>query len=185
MRILLDTIFSVCAQLKTKEVVDMPIRSPRAVYLIKGMNTNVDDDPNVIDNLPGGIEPKTVRPVYCKMKRSIGNYFGLTPLASDDILFQGTFGGNGLNKGYKFQKNIGGFKEASYKLIPLSTFTINELVLDKNTGTYIVTPKNFRSMSIGFPKGHSVTEFLTWLASLTGSAQVRAIVTPKGRKIER
>lgn len=163
----------------------MPIRSPRAVYLIAGMNTNVDNDPAIIDNLPGGTEPKTVRPVYCKMKRSIANYFGLTPLPANDPLFQGTFKGIGLNFGSKFQKNIGGYREASYTLIPLTTFSITELVLNQATGAYETNLKNFRSMSIGFPKGHSVVEFLAWLDTLAGSANVRAIVTPKGRKIER
>lgn len=162
----------------------MPIRSPRGVYLIKGMNVNKDDDPDVIDNLPGGAEPKTVRPVYCKMKLAIGNYFGLTPLASDDIAFQGTFGGKGLNTGSKFYKNIGGYREAAYMLIPTKTFAITQIVLNKATGEYVNVIKNFRSMSIGFPKGHSVTEFIAWLTPLTGSANVRAIVTPKGRKIE-
>lgn len=162
----------------------MPIRSPRGVYLIKNMSVNKDDDPNIIDNLPGGVEPKTVRPLYCKMKISIGNYFGLTALKSDDIAFQGTFGGNGLNTGSKFYKNIGGFREAAYKLIPKTTFTVTQLILNPATGAYVPVQKNFRSMSIGFPKGHSVTEFLAWLITLSNSADVRAIVTPKGRKIE-
>lgn len=162
----------------------MPIRSPRAVYLIKGATVNVDDDPAIIDNLPGGTEPKTTRPLYCKMKRAIGNYFGLTALASDDIAFQGTFTGNGLNKGLKYYKNIGGFREQSFKLIPVTTFTVTEIVFNKGTGQYSNVNTNFKSMSIGFPKGMSVTEFLAWLNLLPGSANVDGIVTPKGRRIQ-
>lgn len=161
-----------------------PIRSPRGVYLIKGASSNVDDDLTVIDNLPAGNEPTTVKPIYCKMKVAIGNYFGLVALKSDDIAFQGTFKGSGLNAGTKYYKNIGGYRFESYKLIPAQKFTINELIFDTATGGYTTSPRDFKSMSIGFPKGMSVTELLAWLITLTKSATVRAVVTPKGRKIE-
>ena len=161
----------------------MPVLSPRAVYLIKGATSNVDDAPGIIDNLPGGTEPKTFKPIYCKMKVAIGDYFGLTALASDDIAFQGTFGGNGLNKGLKYYKNIGGFREESFKLYAQTTFDISQYVYNKGTKTTTKVSKNFSTISIGLPKGVSVTEFLAWLTTLTNSANVAAVSTPKGRRI--
>lgn len=162
----------------------MPIRSPRAVYLIKGMNSNVDDDITIIDNLPGGSEPKTFKPVYAKLKIAIGELLGLVPLSSDDIAFQGTFKGNGLNKGLKYYKNVGGFRNASYTLIAKTQFTVNERVYTKATKMYTIVPGNFASISIGFPVGHSVSEFLAWIKTTSQIAAIRAVITPKGRRID-
>lgn len=161
----------------------MPVRSPRAVYLIKGAVSNVDDVPNVIDNLPGNTEVKTFKPIYCKMKVAIGDYFGLVALKSDDLAFQGTFAGNGLNKGSKYFKNIGGFKEDSFKLYAKTTFDISQYVYDEATKTTTKVNKNFSTISIGFPKGVSVNELLAWLTTLTNSANVLAVSTPNGRRI--
>ena len=184
MRIAISAIFSKNYRGFNVAVGKGPIRSPRAVYLIKGGSRNVDDDPAVIDNLPGGTEPKTVKPIYCKMKVAIGNYFGLVALKADDIAFQGIFAGKGLNTGSKFYKNIGGYRFESYMLLPDKKFTVNELVFNAGTGEFTPTPRDLKSMNIGFPRGMSVTELLAWLITLTGSANVRAVVTPRGRKIE-
>lgn len=162
----------------------MPIRSPRAVYAITGMTSNVNDSTTVIDNLPGGTEPKTTKPVYCKMKISIGDFLGFTPLLSSDPIFIGTFKAGGLNAGAKYFKNIGGFREASYKVVSKGTFTINERVYDKTTKTTSTIAKNFKSFSIGFPKGHSVVEFITWLKTSSKIGLIQAVITPKGRRID-
>lgn len=162
----------------------MPVRSPRAVYLITGMLDNKDDDPSKIDNLPGGTEPKTTKPVYAKMKISTAEFLGLTPLASDNPAFQGTFGPGGLNAGAKYYKNIGGFREASYTIESKTTFSVNERIYNPATKTTTIVAKNFKSLSIGFPKGHSVTEFLAWIKTTTKIGNIQAVITPKGRRID-
>ena len=161
----------------------MPVKSPRAIYLVKGATSNVDDVPNVIDNLPGNTEVKTFKPIYCKMKVAIGDYFGLVALASNDIAFQGTFGGAGLNKGAKYFKNIGGFREDSFKLHAKTKFTISQYVTTKGSPEVTKVSKDFATLSIGFPKGVSVTELLAWLTTLTNSTNVIAVSTPNGRRI--
>lgn len=162
----------------------MPVRSPRAVYLITGMTANVDDDPNKIDNLPGGTEPKTTKAVYAKMKISIGDFLGLVPLAATDAAFQGTFKPGGMNAGAKYYRNIGGFREAAYTIEAKTTFAVNERVYSKTTKTTTIVANNFKTLSIGFPKGHSVTEFLAWIQTNAKIAQIRAVITPKGRRVD-
>lgn len=161
----------------------MPIRSPRAIYRITGMTRNVDDEKAIIDNLPGSAVAKTTAQVYAKMKESIGDFLGLTPLLYDDEAFVGTFKPGGLNAGYKFRRNIGGFREAAYTLIAKTTFPIVEIVYNKATKTYSTVNTNFATITIGFPKGHSVTEFISFLDSTGKTELVRAIRTPKGNRI--
>ena len=162
----------------------MPVRSPRAVYLITGVTSNVDDDKTKIDNLPGGTEPKTTKPVYAKMKISIGEFLGLTPLAATDAAFQGTFKAGGLNAGAKYYKNIGGFREYAFTIESKTTFSVNERVYNKTTKETTIVAKNFKTLSIGFPKGVTVNEFLAWIQTNAKLSQIRAVVTPKGRRVD-
>lgn len=153
----------------------MPIRSPRRLYQIPSITVNLDDDPNATDT-PGG----TVRPIVVKMKESVGDYFGLTPLNWDDVILSGVFGGSGLNQGANYRKTLGGFKDASYTLISETFFSITEKYYE---GTVIQTPTTlFKTITIGFPKGHSVYEVINWLGGLQNFSNVMAIRTPNGQR---
>jgi hypothetical protein len=160
----------------------MPIRSPRLIYEIDVITRNLDDDPAAIDTAPTQTVDGTVSNIYIKMKKAIGDYFGLEPLASNDPVFNGVFGGDGLNKGSSYRRNIGGFKAASYTLKAKTTFVLEEEYYDSIQGTVIQTNKAFRSMSIGFPTGHSVYEVFFWLNSLTNNDKIAAVVTPEGNR---
>lgn len=157
----------------------MPVRSPRKLYLISQITVNLDDDSDATDP-PGG----TVRPVIAKIKEGIGDFLGLTALAWNDPIFTGTFGGSGLNQGAAFRRNLGGFRVASYTLISSSFFTIGERYYNEETGLLVVANKQFKSVSIGFPKGHSVNEIISWLAQTANFNQIAAIRTPAGRRID-
>ena len=169
----------------------MPIRSPRAVYAIAAIGQNLDDDPNQVDDDITLREGGTVIEVYAKIKLGIGKYFGLTPLAFNDPIFTGTFksrmeGGaqKALNDGSEYRRQIGGFRVASYTLIAKSLFEIEEEYFDRETKEYVTKQSEFRSMSIGLPKGHSVHEFITWMKQWQNSTNIASIVTPKGRRID-
>lgn len=156
----------------------MPVRSPRRLYLLDEITVNLDDDPNAVDS-PGG----TTRPIIAKIKEGIGDYLGLTALEYNDPIFTGVFGGNGSNAGSSFRRNLGGFKVASYKLIAESFFTINEEYYNDDN-EFIATTSNFKSISIGMPKGHSVTEVIAWLQTTTRMSEIQSLVTPAGHKVD-
>lgn len=156
----------------------MPVRGKRRLYLINAITVNVDDDPDAIDP-PGG----TTRPIVIKMKKAIGDYFGLTPVLFNDPIFTGIFGGSGLNQGAEFRKRLGGFKDAAYKLIAETTFDLTEEITNPD-GTTSTVNRSYRSLTIGFPKGHSVTEVIDWLASLTNFDQINSIVSPHGYRTD-
>lgn len=157
-----------------------PIRSPRRIYLIPTMARNVDDADDIIDNLPGGAEPKTTTQVYAKMKESIGNYLGLTYLPYSAPDFEGEFKPGGLNAGYKFRRRIGGYRFASYTLLPVTTFELVEIVYNKATKTWTTIPNNFASMTIGFPVGHTVTTFIGFLGTTSRIPNIARVITPSG-----
>lgn len=161
----------------------MPIRSPRRLYLISKMTRDVDDDPNVIDKLPGGSTTETTRPVIAKIKESIGDWLGFSPLAYDDPLFTATFGGSGLNQGAVYRKRFGGFKDASYILVAKTNFLIKEKFYD-DSGVYQEETNSFKTMSIGFPKGHSVTEVINWLELSEKLNNIRRVITPAGVSVD-
>jgi hypothetical protein len=161
----------------------MPVRSPRRFYLINNVTVDLDDDPDVIDKLPGDTLPQTTRPIIAKIKQGIGDFLGLEPLAWNDPIFTGTFGGEGLNQGATYRRVLGGFRDASYTLIAETQFNIEETFFDPNG--IIVTESNlFRTVSIGFPKGHSVSEIIAWLATSDNFDQIAALRTPAGRRID-
>jgi len=107
--------------------------------------------------------------LYVKVKHSIGNWLGLQPIAITDPIFFGTFGGNGPNTGAKYFRRIGGFRVASYTLVSWSYFSIEG--------------KRYRSIQIGFPNGHSVSRFLSFLEDNPRLNEIAAVVTPAGHKI--
>lgn len=160
----------------------MPIKSPRRIYRITQIKTNLDDVVG-IDPAPSKTVDGTTRDIYVKMKEGIGNYLGLTPLAYTDPIFTGVFQGDGLNKGATFRRNIGGFRQGSYTLIAKNTFTIGETI-PNNAGGVSIVSKNFRTITIGFPKGHSVNEIIKWLATTTKLPEIRAIRSPSGHQTD-
>lgn len=163
----------------------MPIRSPRRFYKVDLIKRDNDDDPDVIDKLPGDTLPQTTTSIVVKMKEGIGDYFGLTPAAWNDPIFSGIFGGNGLNTGAKYRRNVGGFRDASYTLIADGLFSIEEKYYEDNLlgkPTLITETKDFKTMSIGFPIGHSVNEVIAWLATLDNFDTILALRTPAGKR---
>lgn len=163
----------------------MPVRSPRRFYKINLITKDNDDLPDVIDKLPGDTTPQTRTAIVVKMKEGIGDYFGLKPVPWNDPIFDGVFKGDGLNKGAKFRKNIGGYKDASYTLISETLFNIQEKYYDKDLlgKDVLETPKtDFKTISIGFPVGHSVNEVITWLATLDNFDNILAVRTPAGKR---
>ena len=162
----------------------MPIRSPRVLVEIETITSNLDDNPDAIDTAPDQTADGLKRNLFVKMKKGIANYLGFDPVAWNDPRMLGVFGGNGLNQGSEYRKNIGGFRVASYTLISKATFQIEEEYFDDNTGVYTIATNPFRTMSIGLPKGHSVHEFITTLAGANNFDNIAAIRTPAGRKID-
>lgn len=158
------------------------IRSYRLLYKIEGMTSNSPNPGDGVPNLPGVVDPPIQKPIYCLLKRSVGDWLGLVQVDWDDPMLTGTFGGNGGNKGSKYRKRVGGFRVAAYTLVAVNRFTVNEYVPQPN-GDVIVVPGRFRSLSVGFPKGHSVNEFITFLKTTSRIAEIAQIRTPNGRSI--
>lgn len=156
-----------------------PIRSPRKIYKIVLIQENVDDLSTGIDNLPSGNETDTTRAVFVKMKKAVGDWLGLTPVASDDPAFTGVFGPGGLNAGATYRKRLGGFRHGSYTLIAETVFTVSEIIIS-DTGDVSTPSKKLKSISIGFPKGHSVTEVLAFIKTTSRASEISAIRGPSG-----
>ena len=157
----------------------MPIRSPRRLYEVEEVTENVDDVPDAIDP-PGG----TVKPLFILMKEAIGEFLGLEPIGFNDPRLIGTFGGNGLNAGSLYRKKVGGYRVAGYTLISVSKFSLTEKFFNKSTDVYTEEVNQFKTMTIGFPKGHTVHEVITWLAGLNNFSEIRALRTPAGRTVD-
>lgn len=153
-----------------------PIRSPRRLYLISNVTANQDDNKDGIDPATGG----TTRPVIAKIKEAIGEYFGLTPMAYNDPLFTAVFGGEGTNSGATFRKRFGGFRDASYTFIAKDQFSISEIVTNPTTGATSRVTNEFKSITVGFPKGHSVTEIIKWLETTNKLSEIRYLRSPSG-----
>lgn len=159
-----------------------PVRSYRLLYKIEGITSTIPTPPDGIPDLPGTVTPRIVKPVYCLMKRSIGDFLGLVHLDWDAEELTGVFAGDGGNKGSKYRKRLGGFRVAAYTLVAVDRFTINEYVPQED-GSIVVTPGKFRTVSIGFPKGHSVNEFVNFLKTTSRIPEIALIRTPSGRSI--
>jgi hypothetical protein len=161
----------------------MPIRSPRRLYLINLIQVNNDDDPDVIDRLPGSALVETKRSIVVKMKQGIGEYLGLTPMNWNDPQLRGVFQGIGLNQGQSYARRVGGFKTLSYTLIPEELFEIEERFYDNNLlGNPVLETRtsNFKSMTIGFPKGPTVDSIRTWLSTCENFDNIKGFRSPNG-----
>lgn len=145
----------------------MPIRGSRKLYKIPAIQVGESAAGT------GG------RPIVVKIKEPIADFLGLTPMAWNDPELVGTFGGSGSNVGYKYIKRVGGFRYNSFTVVANTQFQIAELVRGTN-GTYTAVNKNFKSFSIGFPKGVSVHEFVAWLGGNSILNEVSHIITPSG-----
>jgi hypothetical protein len=161
----------------------MPVRSPRRLYRTNLITVDQDDIPDVIDKLPGDTTPQTTRPIIIKMKEGIGDLLGFKPLAWNDPIFDGIFKGTGLNKGAKYRKLLGGYRDASYTLIAETQFTVKEKFIN-SSGSFTTLNTKFNTVSIGFPKGHSVNEVIKWLGTSTAFDQIAALRTPAGHRID-
>jgi hypothetical protein len=146
----------------------MPIRSPRQVYKIPEITNKRANNAN--------------EPVIVKMKESIADFLGLTPVPYNDPIWNGTFSGSGSNAGKPYRRRLGGYREASYTLVANTSFRITELIRQAD-GSYNPVQKNFRTITFGLPAGHSVREVVAFIASKSILAQVNAIVTPAGVRV--
>lgn len=163
-----------------------PIRSPRALYKITLVDVHLDDDDDAIDPAPTQTVAGTKRAIVVNMKEAVGDYLSLQPMAWNDPLFFGTFKTppaqtGATNAGAEFYRRLGGYKEASYTFEAMTKFTISEIA--KSDNGYSRSNADFRTFSIGFPRGHSVIEIIRWIAGNPRFNDIRAIVTPNGRRI--
>lgn len=172
----------------------MPIRSPRKTYEIKTITRNLDDHPDRIDSPTDELPGNTDESIFVKIKLGIGDYLGLDPIAWNDPRLLGTFKTDDVdainpaqkgatNAGVTYHRNIGGFKQAAYTLIPVETFEIEEDFYDRASDKRVTAKKKFQSMTLGFPKGHKVWAFKYWLAAQENFETIRAFVTPAGKRI--
>ncbi len=145
----------------------MPIRGSRKLYKITQIQVGGTSSGS------GG------RAIVVKMKEPIADFLSLSPLPYNDPSLIGTFGGTGGNAGFKYIKRLGGYRFVSYKVVAKTTFTISEIVKGAD-GTYAPETNQFKSFSIGFPKGVTVREFVAWIAQTGVVGEISYIVTPSG-----
>lgn len=145
----------------------MPVKGSRKLYKIPQIQVGAAADGT------GG------RPIIARIKEPIGNFLGLTAMPYNDPEFIGTFAGTGPNSGYKYIKRLGGFRYKSFTIVSKRRFIINEVRFDP-LGVAIILPKLYASLSIGFPAGVTVRQFLNFLASTSILGQVDYVVTPSG-----
>ena len=145
----------------------MPIRGSRALYKIPLIQVG--------ENAAG----TGGRSIVVKIKEPIADFLSLQRMAYDDPDLIGTFGGSGSNAGFKYVKRLGGFRYVSFKVVAKTTFTISEIVRQAN-GTFAPQTKQFKSFSMGFPRGVSVREFINWIATTGVLGEIDYIVTPSG-----
>lgn len=145
----------------------MPIRGNRKLYKIPAIQVG--------ENAAG----TGGRAIVVKIKAPIADYLGLTEMPYNDPDLLGTFGGAGPNAGFKYIKRLGGFRERSFKVVAVTQFPIAEVIRQPD-GTYNEVSKNFKSFSIGFPKGVSVREFMNWITARGRNDEIDYIVTPSG-----
>jgi len=136
-------------------------RSNRQVYKIEEITVN-----------RGGTE----EPIVAKIKKSHADLFGLTPIAADDAIWTGTFGGSGSNAGKTYLRKLGGFRERPFTFVAKDKFSLT-VNAASGEGT---TTEEFKSITIGLPKGATALEVKNWLDTLAVRTQVAAIITPNG-----
>ncbi len=130
--------------------------------------------PEILDN-----QTPTPQPIIVKMKRGIAEYFALQQIPSDDARLRGVFAGTGSNAGATYQSRKGGFRYRSFKFLAKTQYAITEYYYDAQNNP-VNTISNFKTMSIGFPKGVTVNEVLDWLLTKTNVDETEFIVSPAG-----
>jgi hypothetical protein len=146
----------------------MPVRSSRKLYKIDAITVKRTN-----------VTPAVTEPIVVKMKASHAGLLGLTPLASDDAIFTGSVAASGDRPAYTYLRNLGGFRERAYTLEAVDKFTVNETDLD-GEGT---VEAEFKTLTIGFPRGASVLEVYNWIRALPVANQVAALISHNGRRI--
>lgn len=120
----------------------------------------------------------TEEPIVVKMKKSHADFLGLEPLSPDDDLLRGTFGGSGGNAGKEYVRRIGGFRELPFTLVSKTQFTLTTNTDDPET----TEETEWKSITIGFPKGAAVHEVIDWLLTLPVKNEIDALISPKGAR---
>lgn len=142
-------------------------RSNRLVYKIDEITVN-----------RGTAAAPVLEPIVAKLKKSHADFLGLIPLASDDPLWTGTFQGSGANAGKEYLRQLGGFKENPFTLVAKTEFS-----LTTNTDDPQVTETTmWKTITVGLPKGATMLEFKNWIDTLAIRDQVKAIISPRGRR---
>lgn len=128
---------------------------------------------------------KVDEPVIVKMKNSHRKLLKLEALDGDDPILQGTFSGEEGNGGYKFLRNLGGFRARSITLYPKDTFTLEEENADADSENPDAGSV-FKSIDIGFPQGVKVVEIYNWLRGLDDEirSKIAYMRTWSGRKVD-
>jgi hypothetical protein len=124
-------------------------------------------------------------PVIVKMKASHADLLGLDALDGDDPILQGVFGGDSLNKDFRYLRNLGGFRARAYTLIAKDKFQMKTQETNLlGITTEVIVP--FKSISIGFPAGVKVVEVFNWLRGLDAAVvgKIAYLRTPAGRKVD-
>lgn len=147
----------------------MPIRGYRILVEI----------PEITAPNPGGVPDPA--PIFVLMKRGIAEWCGLTEIKSNDPKLKGTFGGTGANQGASFIRNVGGYKTASYTIIGSVGIDITEY-FDDAQGNPTSSVGTFKEVTIGFPTGHSVNEWIDFLDTLPENDKIAAYRTPRGKR---
>jgi hypothetical protein len=154
-----------------------PIRGDLVLVKIEGITKNV-----YVDGTKTGTTP-----ILVKMKRGVAEFFGETIITTNDAMFTGVFPtiNDNLNSGATFRKHLGGRGDASYIFVSAGTLDIKEYYFN-DANALVNTTRTLKSFSQGFPRGHSVSELVTWLASKPASVheKIRAIISPTGKKTD-
>lgn len=144
-----------------------PIRSPRGLYKIAQ-----------ITRPQGALRV----PVLAKFKRTVGDWLNLDEVEYNDPIFSGVFSGSGLNQGAKYRKRLGGYRSASYILVAKTQFVVQEYVRNAQ-GDYVKQDKKVKTISLGFPRGHSVNEVVAFVGSTNRLNEIDAVITPSGSRV--
>lgn len=154
----------------------MPVKSSRDIYSIPNLvRTGTDGDGGAI-----------LAPALVKIKQSHAKLLGIQSLKLDPTTLKKEVT-RADGKKYFVYTNKGGFKAASYALLPLNndtTFDVEEVTGFDNDGNPIINFKTVKEISIGLPGGISKTRFLDWLASVANPALFYYVRTPNGVKFQ-
>lgn len=150
-----------------------PVSSPRSVYQI----------PDLVRSGSASDGAAVLAPGFIKMKDSHAKLLGIQDLELDPAALKTTVTrADGTQ--YTVYTNKGGFRTASYELLPYnnSTFDVEEVTGKNADGTDIIQFQTVKSISIGLPAKISKTRFLDWLASVAPKAILQSVRTPAGIK---